>query len=181
MTAPGHAPTTIEALRRDLSLEFELHSRAALPIAIRAAVIRHGGTLVEPREAWGPVEWELSLLGVTGTGESAEHAAKAWAKNCDRIATRTTGPEADRANSIAALTRKLVRIALSDAPDPQATTAALATALHVAAGLHGYPIPAEATSAAANAADILRAMTAQNQIPRQPRRTPGAQPQDTTQ
>ena len=50
--------------------------------AAEAAVIDHGGTLVPamPGGGWGPHYAEISLLGISHTGDSVETAVANWIK-----------------------------------------------------------------------------------------------------
>jgi len=79
---PDLTPT--ELARIEMALEFEALSDTALDLAIRAAVIQHGGTLVPPKDEWGPLECELSLLGLSATGDTPAVAARGWTKHCLR-------------------------------------------------------------------------------------------------
>lgn len=82
----------LDTLRAELALQFELLGDAGRDAAARLAVLQHGGTLVEPRTGhghqggghWGPMECELSLLGVMGTGDDVASAARSWARRARR-------------------------------------------------------------------------------------------------
>lgn len=55
-------------------------------IAIRNAIIRHGGTLCEPSgNNWGPFEYEIDVLRITTSGEDLATAAQGWAKCATRV------------------------------------------------------------------------------------------------
>ncbi len=72
------------AERAAIALAFETMTDAALNLAAQAAVIDHGGTLTQPRGTWGPVETEISLLGISGSGDDIADAARRWTKHCLR-------------------------------------------------------------------------------------------------
>ena len=65
-----------------------------LAFAVDAAAIDHGGTLIHPRGAWGPLETELSMLGVTGTGDGPAGAARSWTKHVLRAWAATEAGDA---------------------------------------------------------------------------------------
>ena len=46
---------------------------------MQQAVLDHGGTLIEPTPEWGPLEFQVTVLGCTGTGETLDAAAHDWA------------------------------------------------------------------------------------------------------
>ncbi|MFQ1700801.1 hypothetical protein ACJ5NV_09410 [Loktanella agnita] len=46
---------------------------------MQQAVLDHGGTLIEPSPGWGPLEFQVNVLGCTGTGETVAAAASDWA------------------------------------------------------------------------------------------------------
>lgn len=80
-------PDPLDTLRAELALQFEMLGDAGRDAAARLAVLQHGGTLVEPGTGsghWGPVECELSLLGVMGTGDDLASAARSWARRANR-------------------------------------------------------------------------------------------------
>lgn len=82
MSAPALAQlTAAQAARLDMALEFETMPDPALDLAIRAAVIEHGGTVIPPGGVWGPLECELSLLSISGTGTTPADAARNWTKH----------------------------------------------------------------------------------------------------
>ena len=80
-----------DAIRFDLALHFETLGPASREHAARLAVIDFGGTAIDPqadrprRGRWGPLEAELSILGVMGTGATMAEAASAWARNARRV------------------------------------------------------------------------------------------------
>lgn len=76
-----HAPSALMAARLEAALAFETMTDSAVEIAARATVIEHGGTLTEPQGQWGPLETEISLMGITGTGEGIPAAARNWTKH----------------------------------------------------------------------------------------------------
>lgn len=84
----------INAARLDMALAFETLSDGALDSVLRAAVLEHGGTLILPRDTWGPVECELSLLGICATGDTPAAAARSWTKRCLRAWNATTTEDA---------------------------------------------------------------------------------------
>jgi hypothetical protein len=72
---------TIAAARRDLALALEAAGTAAAIEMMQAEVIATGGTWVDPSHAggWGPHYFELSLHGISQSGDSAEEAIRHWA------------------------------------------------------------------------------------------------------
>ena len=46
---------------------------------MQQAVLDHGGTLIEPTPEWGPLEYQVTVLGCTGAGDTVEAAAHDWA------------------------------------------------------------------------------------------------------
>lgn len=80
-----------DAIRFDLALHFETLGPASREHAARLAVVDFGGTAIDPqpdrprRGRWGPLEAELSILGVIGTGATMAEAATAWARNARRV------------------------------------------------------------------------------------------------
>jgi hypothetical protein len=90
MTAPNTQPDLTPAqmlviTRADLALMFETLTDPQVEQAGRAAILETGGTLVEPRGQWGPLEWEVTLYGVQGRGDSLAAALRTWAKRARRI------------------------------------------------------------------------------------------------
>ncbi|MEQ8292512.1 MAG: hypothetical protein RIA08_09920 [Roseovarius sp.] len=81
----------LDAIRFDLALHFETLGPASRDHAARLAVEEHGGTAIdaqpmEPKHGhWGPLEAELSILGVQGTGTTMADAATAWARRARRM------------------------------------------------------------------------------------------------
>lgn len=69
-------------------------SGAELEQALQDAVVAQGGTLIEPTRAtgpsasahWGPMGYELSLLGCTALGTTKLELAKNWSKAAARMA-----------------------------------------------------------------------------------------------
>ena len=64
--------------------------------AAEAAVIHHGGTLVPamPGGSWGPHYAEISLLGISHTGDSVETAVANWIKAALRSEAHMEGEAA---------------------------------------------------------------------------------------
>jgi hypothetical protein len=58
-------------------------------IEIRKAVITHGGTLIEPTSQWGPLEVQLSLIGVSASGATIAEAGRQWVKAVSRMTKAT--------------------------------------------------------------------------------------------
>ena len=56
---------------------------------IRKAVVTHGGTLIEPTSGWGPLETQLSLIGVSASGATVADAGRQWVKAVSRITAQT--------------------------------------------------------------------------------------------
>ncbi|MDO6591733.1 hypothetical protein DS901_13395 [Loktanella sp. D2R18] len=54
---------------------------------IRKAVVTHGGTLIEPTSQWGPLEVQLSLIGVSASGATIAEAGRQWVKAVSRMTT----------------------------------------------------------------------------------------------
>ncbi|MDO6588939.1 MULTISPECIES: hypothetical protein [Rhodobacterales] len=54
-------------------------------IEIRKAVVTHGGTLIEPTMQWGPLEVQLSLIGVSASGATIAEAGRQWVKAVSRM------------------------------------------------------------------------------------------------
>ncbi len=52
---------------------------------IRKAVVTHGGTLIEPTSHWGPLEVQLSLIGVSASGATIGDAGRQWVKAVNRM------------------------------------------------------------------------------------------------
>jgi hypothetical protein len=52
---------------------------------IRKAVVTHGGTLIEPASQWGPLEVQLSLIGVSASGATIAEAGRQWVKAVSRM------------------------------------------------------------------------------------------------
>lgn len=52
---------------------------------IRKAVVTHGGTLIEPTSQWGPLEVQLSLIGVSASGATIAEAGRQWIKAVNRM------------------------------------------------------------------------------------------------
>lgn len=87
--------TTLAAQRRHLAAELR-----ALPIPDRAARLRDacvetGGHLVEPDQLHGPVEVEISMLGVFHSGDSIEMAIANWIKAAERCTPQPTPKSTD--------------------------------------------------------------------------------------
>lgn len=88
MTAlPMPRPARPRCARLDIALEFEGLSERQIALAIRPVLLDCGGTYVpaEAQAGWGPVEHEVSLLGVLGTGDSLAAAARNWTRNALRL------------------------------------------------------------------------------------------------
>jgi hypothetical protein len=64
--------------------------------AMSAAVITHGGTLVPamPIGNWGPHYAEISLLGISHTGDTVEAAVANWIKAAQRSEKHMEGEAA---------------------------------------------------------------------------------------
>ena len=73
---------TIAAARRDLALSLEISDTAARIEMMKNEVIATGGTWIDPSKAggWGPHFYEISLYGVSQTGDSAEEAVRYWSR-----------------------------------------------------------------------------------------------------
>lgn len=70
---------------------FRQTSGPELERALQDAVIAQGGTLVEPTrhasaDHWGPMGYELSLLGCTAQGSTKQELARNWCKAAARMA-----------------------------------------------------------------------------------------------
>lgn len=86
----GH--TGIEQDRSDLACLFETMSDIHLALAVKAAVIEYGGTLIPAQDGTGlyksmPLEAELTLLGISHTGTTEAEAARKWTKAVMRALT----------------------------------------------------------------------------------------------
>jgi hypothetical protein len=57
----------------------------AAEVEIRKAVVTHGGTLIEPTSQWGPLEVQLSLIGVSASGATIAEAGRQWVKAVNRM------------------------------------------------------------------------------------------------
>ncbi len=57
---------------------------------IRKAVVTHGGTLIEPTSQWGPLEVQLSLIGVSASGATIAEAGRQWVKAVSRMTKAAT-------------------------------------------------------------------------------------------
>lgn len=79
----------LDALRAQVCLTVRQTAPADLDAAMRAAVVGLGGCLTEPQPDWGPVEVELTLLGLFATGETLSAAAHNWAKVVNRTFDRS--------------------------------------------------------------------------------------------
>lgn len=88
------ALTAAEVERLTTARDFASMSDTALDAAVRAAVITHGGTLTLPCSQWGPLETELTLMGISGTGDGTSGAARSWIKHCLRSANAARNGEA---------------------------------------------------------------------------------------
>ena len=73
--------------RLDLATEFETLSDTALEQVLPFAVIDCGGTYIPAGAGghWGPLEHELTLLGVTGTGDTLASAGRNWTRHALRL------------------------------------------------------------------------------------------------
>lgn len=93
MSAPDRPPPPT---RLDLALVFETLTDLQIGPAIVAATIDCGGTYIPllPAAHWGPVEHEISLMGVLGSGDTLAAAARNWTRNALRL-ERSMAP-ADR-------------------------------------------------------------------------------------
>ena len=80
------AHADVQALRTELATTLEPLTDAQVEAAARLLVIEHGGTLVSPQGEMGPLDYELSLLGITGFGPTLAAAARQWTHNVVRIA-----------------------------------------------------------------------------------------------
>lgn len=75
-------------LRADVVASVELAQVSAWREIIESAILANGGALLAPGQtSWGPHWWELTLLQITGTGDTFEEAVREWAK-CARRAAR---------------------------------------------------------------------------------------------
>jgi hypothetical protein len=79
-------PQMLAASRAELIEAIYQTPREQRDELFRDALIEHGGTLVEPdpRHGWGPLEIEVSLLGIFASGGTPEAAVNAWAKAASR-------------------------------------------------------------------------------------------------
>lgn len=83
----GSGPIMAE-LREEVIASLELAQVTAWTEIVMAAIAAHGGSLQGPgRSSWGPHWWELSLLQITGTGDTFDEAVREWAK-CARRSAR---------------------------------------------------------------------------------------------
>lgn len=74
----------INAERLDVAAAWNGLRDDDLEEAVRAAVIDFGGCYMPPCGEWGPLEHELSLLGLSATGETLAAAARSWIKRTHR-------------------------------------------------------------------------------------------------
>lgn len=72
-------------------------SDRAIEAAGRAAITTHGGTLLEPRPGWGPLEYELTLIGVQANGTTLAEALRTWCKRARRTIELEAATRAARA------------------------------------------------------------------------------------
>lgn len=80
MTARAIEVATIDAIRVDMAMDFELLADQVLQETALAAVVDHGGTHIEtPNHGW-TMGHEITLLGVTGTGTTLAEAMRQWTK-----------------------------------------------------------------------------------------------------
>lgn len=83
-------PVILAALLGDMIAAIDLTPSAEQPAMLAAAVADHGGSITpgaQPGRAsnWGPHWWEISMLGVMGTGEDFPAALRQWTKCAGRI------------------------------------------------------------------------------------------------
>lgn len=82
------SPAIMHELRCELAETLELAQPTAWADAIEAAIARHGGSLIpRGRDNWGPHWWQISLLGVEGTGDTFEEAVREWSRCARRLRT----------------------------------------------------------------------------------------------
>lgn len=75
-------------LREQLVATLELSQPSAWSEILTSAIGAHGGALIPTSgTGWGPHWWQLSLLGVSGTGATLEEAAREWARCSRRMRT----------------------------------------------------------------------------------------------
>lgn len=85
---PARAPAPAVAigsrkdeLRRDVLATLSAAPMMDRPTLMRRYVVAASGILMEPREvsgSWGPKDWQVTLLGVTGLGDSLTEAVSDW-------------------------------------------------------------------------------------------------------
>jgi hypothetical protein len=82
------SPVIMHELRCELAETLELALPSAWAEIIEGAIARHGGSLIpRGRDNWGPHWWQVSVLGVEGTGETLEEAAREWSRCARRLRT----------------------------------------------------------------------------------------------
>jgi hypothetical protein len=67
--------------------EMEVLDTKARRDMARDIVVSSGGTLIEPRPRWGPVNYELSIAGIVAHGNDLDTAISAWIKAAIRAAS----------------------------------------------------------------------------------------------
>ena len=56
---------------------------------MQLAVLDHVGMLIEPTPAWGPLEFQVTVLGCTGAGDTVDTAGRDWATCALRMGEQT--------------------------------------------------------------------------------------------
>ena len=85
---PGHATAALD-WREQLAIELETSGSAEQRVEMmRSAVIDTGGIWIDPPErgGWGPAYHEISLGGISATGNSRAEAVASWIKAVLRVA-----------------------------------------------------------------------------------------------
>lgn len=73
-------------IRREVAVHFEALSEAQVALSVPAVVIECGGSINPPQPGGrGPLNYEISLLGVTGEGDTLVMAVRTWTKHALRM------------------------------------------------------------------------------------------------
>lgn len=72
-------------VRGEIATKIKLATDDLAAQLMEQAIVDHGGTLIEPANGWGPLEWQVQLFGASGTGTSLADAARQWAKAVSRM------------------------------------------------------------------------------------------------
>lgn len=87
---------TLRQARADLVANLESLSCPKLRATmLHDECVQTGGTIVPPSKGhWGPLNWEIELLGVYASGVSEDAAISAWTRAAARIETGLQTAEA---------------------------------------------------------------------------------------